>query len=455
MNFLVISLAALLILEAIPNLERARRKLAQVSLSFRNRVPKLSSAVSDFERNLESVREDVSQLLVRYRSKLNDAFVENSLARTHYRWTNQIIQIIQNPAPFTELELEMFNLSKPFKTLELYEHNTSPSDSIQSPLQLHKFQTVHGVRGFVLVESRVGPYHYSQDRGERIFENDSENLRSIYGLVRQFKAANGDYNDKFGVLPCRGFYYDKRRRDSGILLIWNLPSPPPGQLPSSEEPPSLKTLLEELISPSEESPRLFAKVAKCLVRAVYELHLARWYHRSICLNNVIAVDNNWDKPYLVGFRTARFTDGHSDPVSRPLMDWKDRYFQHPDRYESIRPTTARFQMKHDIYSLGVLLLELQKGQHFGSAANATLGNCDGVALKKEFVKLAERKDVCLLGEAYIAPIVHCLSSFEKLDKGDDTTCHPRVLHAFRVKVMDPITKAGQVQGRRQQGMDIP
>jgi hypothetical protein len=395
---------------------------------------------------LENVREDISQLLVRYRSQLNDAFVEHSLARTHYRWTNQIAQIIENPAQFTELELETFNLSKQFKTLERYEaHNTSSSDCIQWPLHFYKYLTVHGVRGFVLVESRVGPYHYSEDRGQRIFENDSENLRSIYGLVRQFKAANGDFNDKFGVLPCRGFYYDEMQHNSGILLIWNLPSPAPGQLPSSEEPPSLKTLLEELISTSQESPHFFAKVAKRLVRAVYELHLARWYHRSICLNNVIAVDNNWDKPYLVGFRTARFTDGHSDPASRPLMDWRDRYFQHPDRYESIRPTSARFRMKHDIYSLGVLLLELQKGRHFGSASDleTTLGNLDGAALKKEFVRLAESEDICIMGKAYIAPIVHCLSSFEKLDKGDDTTCHPRVLHAFRVKVLDPITRAGQ------------
>jgi hypothetical protein len=444
----------LLTLEPIPNLERARRKLAQLSLSFRNRVPKLSSAIRYFESDLEKVRDDIAQLLVRYRSLLNDAFVEKSLARTHYRWTNQITQIIENPSPFTELELEIFNLSKQFESLERYEEQASSSGSIQSPLQLRKFQTVQGLRGFVLVESRVGPYHYSQDR--RIFENDSENLRSIYGLVRQFKAANGDYNDKFGVLPCRGFYYDEMHRDSGILLIWNLPNPPPGQLPSPE-PPSLKTLLEELISPSQESARFFAKVAIRLVRAIYELHLARWYHKSICLNNIIVVDNNWDKPYLVGFRTARFTDGHSDPASRPLMDWKDRYFQHPDRYDSIRPSSARFQMKHDIYSLGVLLLELQKGRHFGrgSEMETTLGNCDGVALKTEFVRLAESKDVCLLGEAYIAPIVHCLRSFEKLDK-DDIACHPRVLHAFRVKVLDPITRAGQVQkSARQQGMTLP
>lgn len=405
---------------------KLHRNLTKLSMAFTTRVSKLKTCLEEFERDLESIQDNLSQLLLRYRLQLNNGFVEGALARTHYRWTNQVAQLIQDPALFTEAEVAEFNLCKRFT---LFKRSDTSTDSM---LNWYKFRDVGGETGHVLVEARFGPYHYAET--PQILENDSENLRAVYGLARQFKVANQDYNDKFGVLPCKGFYYDDLH-SSTILIIWNPPLRFSGTLSS------LKTLAEEL-NPNSD-PRVLRGITKRLVKAVYELHLARWYHRSICLNNVIAFDAKWEKPFLVGFRTARFTDAHSDPLSRPLVGWKDRYFQHPDRYDNNRPTTCRFRMKHDIYSLGILLLELQKGRHFGSEAlmEENLGGYSGKSLKREFVKLAKNRDVSILGDVYTGPIVNCLSKFDNLDFGDDTTSHPRVLLSFRVNVLDPILRA--------------
>ena len=44
--------------------------------------------------------------------------------------------------------------------------------------------------------------------------------------------------------------------------------------------------------------------------------------------------------------------------------------QHPDRLTENQSTDCRFRMKHDICGMGVLLLELHKGRHFGIGLRA-------------------------------------------------------------------------------------
>src|SRR5947207_11483172 len=101
-------------------------------------------------------------------------------------------------------------------------------------------------------------------------------------------------------------------------------------------------------------------------------------------------------------------------------------------------------MKHDIYGLGVLLLELQKGRYFGDAQDLQQKwvNLDGKRLRDAFVKWTCSADVDQLGQEFVSPIVYCLAGFENLDMGQDAVCHPRVLREFRVNVLDPLEKVG-------------
>jgi hypothetical protein len=134
--------------------------------------------------------------------------------------------------------------------------------------------------------------------------------------------------------------------------------------------------------------------------------------------------------------------GHSDPSSRPKMGFKDRYFQHPDRYDRNKPSDCRFRMKHDIFGLGVVLLELQKNRSFSDVRGIEpgWGDMDGQGRKREFLKLLFRDGINQLGDEFVSPIAQCFSGFEELDTGEDAICHPRVLRHFRAKVLDPLDK---------------
>lgn len=168
-------------------------------------------------------------------------------------------------------------------------------------------------------------------------------------------------------------------------------------------------------------------------------HLAFWVHRNLSLKCVIFFNKDWKRPYIVGFRASRLTDGLSAPTSRPYLPVKERYTHHPDRYKDERPTGVRFRMNHDIYSLGVLLLELKKGCHFGSDPKL-MGKWEGKegsSLRCAILKYVKKDPTVRdLGEAYDAPILQCLQDFEFT--GEDKTCRPQVLRKFKESVLTPI-----------------
>lgn len=389
----------------------ARLKIAGV-----HQESKVQSAVEHFLSELDRFRDDLAELIQRHQFKLNEESVEKWLAKTRYRFTHEIYQLgVQNPSSFSMQEVEEFNLNGRY---ELFEPCPSPPDSAELlPLRIYRYFSIYKQRGIVLAEQKIGPYHYSQNRDTRIHENDSENIRAVYSLVRQFRSANKSYNEKFAVMPCQGFYCN---RDGTILIIWEPPFPT-----SIDNPPPFMTLQQDLLNfaarphPSGRNVT-FIRIAKRMVRAMYELLQARWYHRTFCSNNVIAFNDNWENAYLVGFRTARLMDGHSEPLSRPSVSWNERYFQHPERNQNGKPRAAAFRMKHDIYSLGIMLLELQKGKAFGvdTEMKRTWENRSESSVAAEFQRSARDKAGPLfLGMDFIPPIVFCLAGFESVDRG--------------------------------------
>ena len=97
-------------------------------------------------------------------------------------------------------------------------------------------------------------------------------------------------------------------------------------------------------------------------------------------------------------------------------------------------------MKHEIFGLGVVLLELQCGASFDSHPDAQYWEwLNGERLRKEFLKCAIDNKSGQLGEVFTDPIIQCLSGFEEVDCGVDATCQPQILGAFRRHILDPLT----------------
>ena len=98
-------------------------------------------------------------------------------------------------------------------------------------------------------------------------------------------------------------------------------------------------------------------IAVSLARAVLFLHTSHFVHKSIRPENVMIFHNSKlriGKPYLVGFEKFRLDTTSTLRYGDDL--WEKNLYRHPQR-QGIRPQED-FIMQHDVYSLGVLLLEL-------------------------------------------------------------------------------------------------
>jgi hypothetical protein len=98
--------------------------------------------------------------------------------------------------------------------------------------------------------------------------------------------------------------------------------------------------------------------------------LATWVHKSFSTHNILLFQDleatreqgggySWESPFLVGFELSRHSLAISDPQNQRPMEWKQRVYTHPQRLGSDKVQNfVKFNKRHDIYSLGVVLLEI-------------------------------------------------------------------------------------------------
>jgi hypothetical protein len=316
-----------------------------------------------------------------YRPKLSRAFAYSVLKKTRYYGINQLYEIgetcMSGSAPCTKEELAYFDMKAqgyrftPRPDLDKSHKGYTPP---LSWIQCHG----RGRIGLFLAEEKLGPFPSSPKLRET---NDRENLLSVFGLIKLSNTGSeGDnmFDDgnvldldprdnnpasALNILRCHG--YIPQGVNEPLTMVWD----PPIQLslPGTSDRPKMTTLLEVIDQGSINVSRQM--IAVNLINSIYTLLEARWYHKNLCLNNIICFNDDWSKLYWVGFRTGRSAiDGLSDPLDRPEYEWIDRYYQHPERYNGKKPRDIHFSMKHDLYGLGIILLELQKGYTLASRA---------------------------------------------------------------------------------------
>lgn len=115
-------------------------------------------------------------------------------------------------------------------------------------------------------------------------------------------------------------------------------------------------------------------VAVQLVRALSYIHAADLLHKSIRSDNIIlclgAKTSTYVIPLLMGFhRARRVTDGSTK--AELDEDWNARLYRHPARWR--KAENLPFTRNHDVYSLGVVLLELGLGRSASSIVPPDLG----------------------------------------------------------------------------------
>ena len=160
-----------------------------------------------------------------------------------------------------------------------------------------------------------------------------------------------------GVLQCLGF-----RTDPGLELVFRIPS-------NLKNPRSLKSLIARKNgNESASKPTIYSRLslAMALLEAVISVHSTRLVHKSIQPETILLFEK-WDEdkthangetslgaPILTAWSMSRKTDELSSQEGED--DWMKNIYRHPQR-QGLQ-LEKRYHVGHDLYSLGVCLMEL-------------------------------------------------------------------------------------------------
>lgn len=196
-----------------------------------------------------------------------------------------------------------------------------------------------------------------QDLGERSI-SDVENM--VTELSRHL---NVEPNPTTGILKCLGY-----RKEPNLELIFEIPS-------DLEKPQSLQHILASG-TPLTTHQRI--KLSLHLAEAIATTHATKLVHKSIRPETVLVFQNSNTSftdpdcdttieyhPFLTTWSMMR---NINDASGRAGSDtWTQNLYRHPQR-QGLQLET-RYHVGHDIYSLGVTMLELGLGVPFFNTAD--------------------------------------------------------------------------------------
>lgn len=251
----------------------------------------------------------------------------------------------------------------------------------------------------------------------------SSNQSDIRTDVRNFaRILSSLGSTTLGLLPCAGVtQLPTSGQDSLCFQFIYTP-------PASMAQP--RTLRELLIRSAEPSLDVKFDIAKFLARAIALVHSAGFVHNSVRPDTVLTFENadgDVDSAFLVGFE--RFRAARSSTVLQSDMLWHRNLYRHPTRQGQRPEDLVPYMMQHDIYSLGVCLLELAMWKSFidgsevepvpGSAlsiekqlsmSNATLAARE---IQTMLIDLAKAHLPRLVGQLFTQVVLTCLTCLDE------------------------------------------
>ncbi len=223
------------------------------------------------------------------------------------------------------------------------------------------------------ITKRLGPFLIENNYAEN--KKDVERLAEILGSAKPSS----------GILDFVGFRKDSSRNArSPYELVFSVP-----------EDTSLKGSLQKALQESVSSPpSLNSRVAMCTQLASAVLHVhgeLGMVHKNINSNNIVLAEVTTGSGaaittdsalFLTNWRYARDESASTDLSG--ASNWASRLYQHPER--QVPRAEAKYFMGHDIYSLGVCMLEVLLWKPL---INSTNGEPKPSMLLQDMVKLSK------------------------------------------------------------------
>ncbi|KAM0421122.1 hypothetical protein ACHAPT_011014 [Fusarium lateritium] len=242
--------------------------------------------------------------------------------------------------------------------------------------------------------------------------NIAQPVKELYGpqLARLLRTA-GEHS--FRTLPFNSYSWDAQEAQYTFLFDY-----PPGT--SDLKPKSLNNFI--LSSSNEPYYKLELKqrfhVAQTIARAIGAFHSDGWLHKSIRAHAVkfffLDDDGKCDfaNPYLTDFEFSRPVAGMTR-LAPGAVDVDHEVYRHPDRHGL---PNASFNMTHDIYSLGVVLLEIGLWQTARQIhddivkydLDGDAGKITAQMVKNAFLQDAKERLAHRMGSAYQEAVIACL-----------------------------------------------
>lgn len=247
-------------------------------------------------------------------------------------------------------------------------------------------------------------------------------IRELYGhqLARLLVAAGKGH---FNTLQLNSYSFNTDKAQYVFLF----------DHPAGSSPRLSPLSLHHLISCHDGAPELKLelkqrfRVAQMLVRSIGALHAAGWLHKSIRSHAIkfFFADSpdkggeqrcDIDKPYLTDFSFARPAAASSRLNAPSVGDVEYDIYRHPERYD---PPVSSFTQMHDIYSVGVVLLEIGLWDTARELYDSMIDYDFGGKVPKEGVSaihiqdsfMAEARDRLghRMGSSYRDAVLSCLS----------------------------------------------
>ncbi|KAI9762165.1 MAG: hypothetical protein M1840_001460 [Geoglossum simile] len=178
---------------------------------------------------------------------------------------------------------------------------------------------------------------------------DGQPSKAVKERVRQLAALlSTPTSHRFRVLACRGWIHCPESQSFGFVFQL-----PPGDVKSS----SLQTYLA---GKSSDGPALEDrfKLAHTIALSLSQFFAVGWVHKSLRSGNIMffhpdGIGPDWASPWLMGFDYCR---PESEFSSQDAADsFEMNIYRHPEQWGY---PTEHFSKKHDIYALGVMMLEI-------------------------------------------------------------------------------------------------
>jgi len=236
----------------------------------------------------------------------------------------------------------------------------------------------------------------------------------------------------FSLLKCHGVVkvIDRaKKRVASFDFAFRVPE-------GMENPRSLRNVLISADSNLSLSDRF--KIAQQLATSVSYIHTYEFVHKNIRPETVLIFQNQKSvlgASFLLGFEKFRLVDGRTTRSGDCI--WEKDLYRHPRR-QGLKPEED-YTMQHDIYSLGVCLLEIglweslviyhdEGSDPSPSSVLTALDDPEEDKIKKAFivkdalVGLAKQRLPSRIGEKYTEIVVTCLTCLDEsnTDFGDSS-----------------------------------